>query len=654
MQSTELQLVLTAQNKASAELQRLSGDVDRLTGRVGTSEKSMRNMLKTIGGLTAVYGAVKVGIMGSIQAFNESALIEKKLEVITMNLKGQTMEHVNMLKEQAKALSMVGVMGDDVVMSAQAQLATFDLTAESIRQVTPALMDMIVAEKGIYASSEDAKASAQGLGKAFQGQFDVLKKQGFIITQAQEKMIKFGNESMKVKAITEILGTTYADANKKMLDTFAGRVQWMKNQAGELQEAFGSGLTKGLTDAFTQGITGMDNFQARTEALQVYMRAFGASLIGGFTFVFRSLYNLVQIVAKTIAKPFQYAYAQAKDAVQTFKNIVDGDFSIATDNFTKAVEDSQVSIGQDVLDMQEGFENAFMSVEGAINDTSSSLGQLPPAMGAVGGASEEMAKKIEDASKKINTLKKEMKEAIKSAKQDIKDFKKEFADQELSKQKDFNNSVAEIIVNKQKEIAGFKSEMGKAETDEEKKKLEEQIKTVQAFLDAHLADQKQYASEIQKVKDFQAMDEIDQLKFTFAEEKKIRQADYEDQLKDLKKHLKSVEKEYKDKLSDLRKELKEQLGDITITVDVDKKKKRALGGAVMAGQSYIVGEHRPEVFTPSQNGNISPSVPSGGVGGSSLVVNINNPPSNMDVRAVIDMVERALNRKQELTRLGAI
>ncbi len=36
---------------------------------------------------------------------------------------------------------------------------------------------------------------------------------------------------------------------------------------------------------------------------------------------------------------------------------------------------------------------------------------------------------------------------------------------------------------------------------------------------------------------------------------------------------------------------------------------RASGGPVYAGQSYIVGEHRPELFTPSQNGTISPSVP---------------------------------------------
>lgn len=36
---------------------------------------------------------------------------------------------------------------------------------------------------------------------------------------------------------------------------------------------------------------------------------------------------------------------------------------------------------------------------------------------------------------------------------------------------------------------------------------------------------------------------------------------------------------------------------------------KALGGPVRAGEPYIVGEHRPEVFVPTENGTILPSVP---------------------------------------------
>lgn len=50
---------------------------------------------------------------------------------------------------------------------------------------------------------------------------------------------------------------------------------------------------------------------------------------------------------------------------------------------------------------------------------------------------------------------------------------------------------------------------------------------------------------------------------------------------------------------------------------------RAVGGPVMAGQPYVVGEHRPELFVPATNGTILSSVPAtrsgGGDGGERLI-----------------------------------
>lgn len=46
---------------------------------------------------------------------------------------------------------------------------------------------------------------------------------------------------------------------------------------------------------------------------------------------------------------------------------------------------------------------------------------------------------------------------------------------------------------------------------------------------------------------------------------------------------------------------------------------RANGGSVMAGQSYVVGERGPELFTPGRSGSIAPN---GAMGGSNIVVNV--------------------------------
>ncbi|WP_291808220.1 hypothetical protein [Limnobacter sp.] len=58
--------------------------------------------------------------------------------------------------------------------------------------------------------------------------------------------------------------------------------------------------------------------------------------------------------------------------------------------------------------------------------------------------------------------------------------------------------------------------------------------------------------------------------------------------------------------------------------------RRALGGAVGAGQPYMVGERGPELFVPGAMGNI---VPNNAMGGSSIVVNVDASGSSVEGNA---------------------
>ena len=59
---------------------------------------------------------------------------------------------------------------------------------------------------------------------------------------------------------------------------------------------------------------------------------------------------------------------------------------------------------------------------------------------------------------------------------------------------------------------------------------------------------------------------------------------------------------------------------------------KALGGPVMGGSSYLVGERGPELFTPSSSGNITPNHALGG--GSTITVNVNGGDPDAVVRAI--------------------
>ena len=60
--------------------------------------------------------------------------------------------------------------------------------------------------------------------------------------------------------------------------------------------------------------------------------------------------------------------------------------------------------------------------------------------------------------------------------------------------------------------------------------------------------------------------------------------------------------------------------------------RRALGGPVSPGDSYIVGERGPELFTPSLSGNITPNHAMGG--GSNITINVNGGDPNAVVAAL--------------------
>jgi phage-related minor tail protein len=60
--------------------------------------------------------------------------------------------------------------------------------------------------------------------------------------------------------------------------------------------------------------------------------------------------------------------------------------------------------------------------------------------------------------------------------------------------------------------------------------------------------------------------------------------------------------------------------------------KRANGGPVAGGSTYLVGERGPELFTPSSSGNITPSHAMGG--GANITVNVNGGDPDAVVRAI--------------------
>jgi hypothetical protein len=292
MADKTLTLLIEAQDKASAEIKKISGQVDNLGKKVGGG--GLSGILKSAAGVAAGFGLAIGGseIIGffkdSISEATQAESAYTKLSHVMKTSVDASDAEIESLKNQASALQNVGVVSEDSVVAAQGMLASFDLQASTIEQLIPSLLDFGVAEQGVNFNTDQATQLATGLGKALQGQTDILKKSGFVFDDHQKKILETGTETERVNMLTEILNSTYGGLNEKMRGTAEGGMVALSFKMNELKEKVGVALMPAvialgdafvkLLDKFTPFIEAAAKFAAET--VEAVLKAFDETTKG--------------------------------------------------------------------------------------------------------------------------------------------------------------------------------------------------------------------------------------------------------------------------------------------------------------------------------------------------------------------------------------
>ena len=551
--NSELQLVISAKDEASAKLKGVSSSVSGLS-KAGSA---LATGMKVAGAAIAAVGtAVSAMGIASVKAYGQYASIQTKMEKVFANTHNSSKEQVKVLLEQASALEKVGVVSDDVTMSFQAQMATYDFSIESIKKITPAIMDMMVAEKGVNTTTADGIMYAEGFGKAMQGQFDILRKRGFVIDKSTEKIMKNGTEAQRAAEIFKILGKTYEGVNEAMRHTPEGAIKAIGMAWDNVKKSVGQVLVEklnldnvllsiadkigviaqtdfaGYWNRFAEGITMAKNaitefFSGTNVIWNFLVELFGPTLISirdTAVDAFTTMKNALEPIMPVLKVMFAFFGVLLLGALWAIGRVFAEVFKIAANIITGFVEifSGVIQILQGIVEVfcmaaigdWEGMKKAFIKIWEGIKTTLAGIARV---------IFSPFATSFEKIANAINDIWQGIVNGIKS----------------------FWNST----------IGG---------------------------------------------KGFKAPDWIP----------------------------KFGGKEY-------------------------KIPKLALGGSVKTGQSYIVGENRPEVFVPSQSGNIKQTDQ---VGSREVNINFNNVSvrSDTDLDAIVKAVRNAINKEQEYYKLGAI
>lgn len=194
-------------------------------------------------GAAGIYAGKKL-----IESSQKQAQAEQKLAEIYKTRMGADKQAVKSTLALASAQQKVGVVGDEVALSFAQQMATYSKTPATVNKLIPAFENLLVQQKGLNGTQEDAVGLANMFGKAMMGQAGALKRAGISFTDAQAEVLKYGTEEEKASMLAEVITQNVGHMNEEFAKTDAGKIQQAKNALGDMGEEIGAILLPAVAD----------------------------------------------------------------------------------------------------------------------------------------------------------------------------------------------------------------------------------------------------------------------------------------------------------------------------------------------------------------------------------------------------------------------
>lgn len=183
-------------------------------------------------------------LTGIMHEYTEASAVQEqaevKLETVMRQRMNATDESIESIKKLASAQQELGIIGDEVQLEGAQQMATFLNEKSSIEVLLPAMNNLLAQQKGYNATGQDAVTIGNLIGKVMQGQTSALKRVGITFTEAEEKILKYGNESQRAATLAQVITNNVGNMNAALAQTETGKAKQLSNTIGDLKEEVGA------------------------------------------------------------------------------------------------------------------------------------------------------------------------------------------------------------------------------------------------------------------------------------------------------------------------------------------------------------------------------------------------------------------------------
>ncbi len=652
MENSELQIVVTAKDEASAGLQQIGQSTQSLTSSVFKAQ--------------AAWGLLQAGmreavdfIKGSVGVYLEA---QKNLDLASATIRslgGNSEQAISSIQQFSQKLGMLGANADDVTLAAAklSKAAGGDISTG---------MNLAKLASDLTASGfGDLSSNVDNLSRVISG-----KGQRALM----EYRINLSDSATTAEQLAAIQGKV-TQTTEEYAQTIPGQIGIVTQQYHELQQAIGGGLVQALSDALTSSGLFDTSMQEMSDHLQD-VKIFAYEVGNGLVLIGKTIWTLGDSIAGIGLVIQDLVDGHADKAFDDLKVAMDrnkGDI----DSLSKTWNDLEHPIKAMDESTKKASETHKTMAKSAVADLSSVANANRSAENEVVKHSDAVAKMEVDYDKMATGAQRDLADLADTFKSDMKSIDDSISNtqREMSAlTAEFNKGaaddaagMADKIIASEQNIKDLKTKIA-AEADTMKKsQLQSQLDAEQKNYDATAdfrtnnaqaiteAERRAGLTQLQRdIEDYNtrrtlATTEYNQklldLSNTLAAEKQQKQDTidlYNSRTAEINQILQKGNEEYQ-KLSDDRvsitkgeidQEIKyfQDLASVisgvksasssSVSIHAPTASPRASGGPVGAFEPYIVGENGPEFFVPSQSGTIIPNHAIGTGGGQSIVVNL--------------------------------
>ena len=309
-------------NKASGSMKSMQTSVTKACNGMSTALGSLKKAFGALGVGLSVAAIVNFG-KEAAAAYDAQAESEVKLAQVMRNTMGATNDQIQSILDLTSAQQALGVVGDEVQLAGAQELATYLSLTDSLQTLIPVMNDMAAQQYGYNATAEQTTTIATMLGKVMNGQVNALSRYGYAFTEAQEAILKNGNEMQRAAVLAEVVEQSVGGMNAALAATPTGRMKQLSNTMGDIKEQFGQAV-RTIGTVFLPVLNTVAKVLAAIASLANKVAQAIANVFGG----------------KSAGKDWEYIPAGTAGAMGTAADAMD-DLTAAEKKNTKATKEAK-------------------------------------------------------------------------------------------------------------------------------------------------------------------------------------------------------------------------------------------------------------------------------------------------------------------------